>query len=99
MIEYNKVDGLNFKKSTNENTENFIKFLENKNIIVNLRKSKGKDIDKTVFGQLVNKLHNKIFNNFNFSEFSELNICMSPYIFILIKVSVISEIKTLLNMK
>lgn len=55
LIEYNKVDGLNFKKSTNENTENFIKFLESRNIIVNLRKSKGKDIDAAC-GQLVNKL-------------------------------------------
>ena len=56
LIEYNKVDGLNFKKSTNENTENFIQFLENKNIIVNLRKSKGKDIDVNC-GKLVNKLY------------------------------------------
>ena len=42
------MDGLNFKKSTNENTENFIKFLESKNIIVNLRRSKGKDIDASM---------------------------------------------------
>ena len=55
LIEYNKVDGLNFKKSTEESTENFIKFLESKNIIVNLRRSKGKDIDAAC-GQLVNKL-------------------------------------------
>ena len=40
LIEYNKVGGLNFKRSTNENTENFIQFLESRNIIVNLRKSK-----------------------------------------------------------
>ena len=55
LIEYNKVDGLNFKKSTNENTENFIQFLESRNIVVNLRRSKGKDIDAAC-GQLVNKL-------------------------------------------
>ena len=55
LIEYNKVDGLNFKRSTNENTENFIKFLDSRNIIVNLRRSKGKDIDAAC-GQLVNKL-------------------------------------------
>ena len=55
LIEYNKVGGLNFKRSTNENTENFIQFLESRNIIVNLRKSKGQDIDAAC-GQLVNKL-------------------------------------------
>jgi len=55
LIEYNTVDGLNFKKCTEENTENFIKFLESRNVIVNLRRSKGKDIDAAC-GQLVNKL-------------------------------------------
>ena len=55
LIEYNKVDGLNFEKSSKENTENFIKFLEGRNIIVNLRRSKGKDIDAAC-GQLINKL-------------------------------------------
>ena len=54
LIEYNKVDGLNFKNLQNESTENFIKFLESRNIIVNLRRSKGKDID--ALGQLVNKM-------------------------------------------
>ena len=55
LIEYNKVDGLVFDKSSNKNTEKFIQFLDSKNIIVNLRKSKGKDIDAAC-GQLVNKL-------------------------------------------
>ena len=55
LIEYNSVEGLDFEKSTNENTEGFIKFLDHRNIIVNLRKSKGKDIDAAC-GQLVNKL-------------------------------------------
>jgi len=55
LIEYNPVEGINFEKSSNENTEGFISFLEGKNIIVNLRKSKGKDIDAAC-GQLVNKL-------------------------------------------
>ena len=45
-----------FDKSTNKNTEKFIQFLVSKNIIVNLRKSKGKDIDAAC-GQLVNKLN------------------------------------------
>ena len=56
MIEYNKVDSLVFDKSTSKNTEKFIQFLISKNIIVNLRKSKGKDIDAAC-GQLVNKLN------------------------------------------
>lgn len=55
LIEYNSVEGLDFEKSTNENTEGFIQFLEHRNIIVNLRRSKGKDIDAAC-GQLVNKL-------------------------------------------
>ena len=55
LIEYNPVEGIDFDKSSNENTEGFISFLEGKNIIVNLRKSKGKDIDAAC-GQLVNKL-------------------------------------------
>ena len=55
LIEYNKVDGKKYTKSSNKNTLNFISFLEQKNIIVNLRKSKGKDI-AAACGQLVNKL-------------------------------------------
>ena len=55
LIEYNPVEGLEFEKSTDENTEGFIDFLEHRNIIVHLRKSKGKDIDAAC-GQLVNKL-------------------------------------------
>ena len=55
LIEYNQVDSLPFKKSTNRQTDKFIKYLEEKNIVVNLRKSKGKDI-AAACGQLVNKL-------------------------------------------
>ena len=55
LIEYNTVEGLNFEKSTNESTQIFIDFLKNKNIIVNLRRSKGKDIDAAC-GQLMNKI-------------------------------------------
>jgi len=55
LIEYNTVDGMDFEKSTQENTEGFIEFLEHRNIIVHLRRSKGKDIDAAC-GQLVNKL-------------------------------------------
>ena len=55
LIEYNTVDGFDFEKSTKENTEDFIEFLEHRNIIVHLRRSKGKDIDAAC-GQLVNTL-------------------------------------------
>ena len=55
LIEYNTIDGFDFEKSTKENTEGFIEFLEHRNIIVHLRRSKGKDIDAAC-GQLVNKL-------------------------------------------
>ena len=55
LIEYNDVDGFPFKKSSSNKTNKFIEFLENKNIIVNLRRSKGKDINAAC-GQLVNKL-------------------------------------------
>ena len=55
LIEYNTIDGFDFEKSTEENTEGFIEFLEHRNIIVHLRRSKGKDIDAAC-GQLVNKL-------------------------------------------
>lgn len=55
LIEYNEVDNSEFRKSDEKKTENFVKFLESKNIIVNLRKSKGEDIDAAC-GQLANKL-------------------------------------------
>ena len=55
LIEYNTVDDFPYEKSTNKVTENFISYLEERNLIVNLRKSKGKDINAAC-GQLVNKL-------------------------------------------
>ena len=55
LIEYNKIDGMDYKKASKKNTEDFISYLKEKNIIVNLRKSKGKDISAAC-GQLVNKL-------------------------------------------
>lgn len=55
LIEYNTVDDLEYTKSSNKKTNDFINFLESKNVIVNLRKSKGKDINAAC-GQLVNKL-------------------------------------------
>ena len=55
LIEYNSVDNIPFQKASNNKTEKFINFLNEKNIIVNLRRSKGKDINAAC-GQLVNKL-------------------------------------------
>ena len=55
LIEYNSVENLSYQKSSNKVTENFIQFLEKHKIIVNLRKSKGKDI-AAACGQLANKL-------------------------------------------
>jgi 23S rRNA (adenine2503-C2)-methyltransferase len=55
LIEYNPIENIPFTKSTNKKTAEFINFLNEKNIIVNLRKSKGKDINAAC-GQLVNKL-------------------------------------------
>ncbi len=55
LIEYNNVEGLPYEKSSNTVTEKFIKYLEESKIIVNLRRSKGKDISAAC-GQLVNTL-------------------------------------------
>jgi 23S rRNA (adenine2503-C2)-methyltransferase len=55
LIEYNSVDDLAYEKSSNRVTEQFMKYLEERNILVTLRKSKGKDINAAC-GQLVNKL-------------------------------------------
>lgn len=54
IIEYNPVDGANFKKSSVDRLEAFKNFLEKKHIIVNIRRSRGKDIDAAC-GQLANK--------------------------------------------
>ena len=55
IIEYNNVEDSEFQSSTKEKTEEFVKFLESKNIIVNVRKSRGKDIDAAC-GQLANRV-------------------------------------------
>ena len=55
LIEYNTIDNITYEKSSSNVTHSFIRYLEGNNIIVNLRKSKGKDI-AAACGQLVNKL-------------------------------------------
>lgn len=54
IIEYNPIDDGEFQQTTNERLKAFADFLESKNIIVNVRRSRGKDIDAAC-GQLANK--------------------------------------------
>lgn len=54
LIEYNPVESSSYKKSTREQTHIFKDFLESKNLVVNIRRSRGKDIDAAC-GQLANK--------------------------------------------
>jgi 23S rRNA (adenine2503-C2)-methyltransferase len=51
LIQYNATDS-KYQKSTSENTKSFIDYLESKNLIVNLRQSRGQDI-AAACGQLV----------------------------------------------
>lgn len=54
LIEYNPIDGADFKRAKEAKLEKFISFLESKGLIVNVRRSRGKDIDAAC-GQLANK--------------------------------------------
>jgi len=54
IIEYNPIDDGEFQQTTTERLDAFAKYLESKNIIVNVRRSRGKDIDAAC-GQLANK--------------------------------------------
>ncbi|MGZ3862465.1 MAG: 23S rRNA (adenine(2503)-C(2))-methyltransferase RlmN [Bacteroidia bacterium] len=54
IIEYNPIDDGEFKQTTPERLEAFKNYLEKKGIIVNVRRSRGKDIDAAC-GQLANK--------------------------------------------
>jgi len=55
LIEYNEVKGSPFKRSTPERTKSFREFLESRNLVVNIRKSRGADIDAAC-GQLAGRL-------------------------------------------
>lgn len=57
IIEYNPIEAGEFKQTTPERLDAFAKYLESKNIIVNIRRSRGKDIDAAC-GQLANKNKN-----------------------------------------
>ena len=54
IIEYNPIDGGIFQQADPEKVTAFAEYLEAKNIIVNIRRSRGKDIDAAC-GQLANK--------------------------------------------
>ena len=54
IIEYNPIDGGTFQQADPEKVTAFAEYLEAKNIIVNIRRSRGKDIDAAC-GQLANK--------------------------------------------
>ena len=54
IIEYNPIDGGEFQQAAEEKVDAFARYLEERNIIVNIRRSRGKDIDAAC-GQLANK--------------------------------------------
>ena len=54
IIEYNPIDGAPFLKSSENNIDNFAKYLRDREVMVTVRRSRGKDIDAAC-GQLANK--------------------------------------------
>lgn len=54
IIEYNAIDNGEYQQADKHKVDAFARFLESKNIIVNIRRSRGKDIDAAC-GQLANK--------------------------------------------
>jgi 23S rRNA (adenine2503-C2)-methyltransferase len=54
IIEYNSIDDEQYKKADADKTERFANYLEKYGVIVNVRRSRGKDIDAAC-GQLANK--------------------------------------------
>ncbi|MBM3165295.1 MAG: 23S rRNA (adenine(2503)-C(2))-methyltransferase RlmN [Bacteroidetes bacterium] len=55
LIEYNPIGDGKFHRSNAKKTEDFRNYLEQKNLVVNVRRSRGKDIDAAC-GQLANKV-------------------------------------------
>ena len=54
LIEYNPIDDGEFQQTTPERLDDFVALLEDRHLIVNVRRSRGKDIDAAC-GQLANK--------------------------------------------
>jgi len=55
VIEYNPMEGLPFERPEKDSFERFVNFLKSKNLIVMVRRSRGKDIDAAC-GQLATKI-------------------------------------------
>lgn len=58
LIQYNPVENSPYQDSGPERTQAFKDFLDRKNLVVNIRRSRGKDIDAAC-GQLANKIINQ----------------------------------------
>jgi len=54
LIEYNPIDQADFTNTDEDKLDKFAAFLEDRGVIVNVRRSRGKDIDAAC-GQLANK--------------------------------------------
>lgn len=54
IIEYNPIDGGDFRQTTPERLQEYLRILEKRGVIANVRRSRGKDIDAAC-GQLANK--------------------------------------------
>jgi len=54
IIEYNPIEAGEFEQTTPERLEAFAAYLQSRKVIVNIRRSRGKDIDAAC-GQLANK--------------------------------------------
>lgn len=54
IIEFNSTNDKRFRRSSNESFDEFVKFLKSRNLVVNIRRSRGMDIDAAC-GQLAGK--------------------------------------------
>ncbi len=54
LIEYNPIDDRQFQQASSQATDNYVDALEKRGFVVNVRRSRGKDIDAAC-GQLANK--------------------------------------------
>ena len=54
VIEYNPIDGAEFEKSSEDHIDLFAQYLRKRNVMITVRRSRGKDIDAAC-GQLANK--------------------------------------------
>jgi len=54
IIEYNAIDDGEFQQASKAKVDAFATYLEERNVVINIRRSRGKDIDAAC-GQLANK--------------------------------------------